>query len=120
MEQIQSESKPSRFAFYIRVTEQEYNRVMKMCAAKKMTAQELFKKELLSRFDLEKPIYIFTPEQAKEFGVELNRQGNNLNQIAKKINAGLLEGWSRALDSINANYIRLYTRINLNYANSKT
>lgn len=117
MDQIQAAHKPTRFAFYIRVTEQEYNRVMKMCVAKKLSAQELFKKQLLDRFDLEKPIYIFSPDEAKFFATELSRQGNNINQIAKKINGGLLEGWSKAIEAVNTNYIKLYTMIRVNNAN---
>lgn len=31
---------------------------------------------------------------------DLNKIGNNLNQIARKMNAGLMEGWSKALNEV--------------------
>lgn len=63
-----------------------------------------------------KPIYLLTPEQALEFGIELRRQGNNINQIAHKMNSGLMTGWSQALAGINAGYVRLNHRLAVNSA----
>lgn len=106
----------TRPAFYVRVTPQEYLRVLKMAAAARKNPQELFKRALLDRMDLEKPIYLMEPEQAIEFGVELKRQGNNINQIATKINSGLMSGWSQALSGIFSVYVRLERKLELNRA----
>lgn len=118
MDSNQNKLSPSRFAFYVRVSEQEYKRIMKMAAATRKSAQELLKDGLLSRMDLEKPIYLFTPEQAAQFGAELKRQGNNINQIAKQINSGLMRGWSQALSGIHRGYLELNHRLAVNRANS--
>lgn len=37
-------------------------------------------------------------ESAKKFLVEINRIGNNINQIAKKVNSGIQYGWSMHLE----------------------
>lgn len=116
MESAELKIPVTRPVFYIRVTPQEYLRVMKMAQATRKNPQELFKRALLDRVDLEKPIYLMLPEQATEFGIELKRQGNNINQIALRLNSGLMTGWTQALSGINAGYIRLERKLELNRA----
>jgi len=117
MESANAKIGATRPAFYVRVTANEYLRVLKMAEATRKNPQELFKRALLDRMDLEKPIYLMQPEQAVEFGTELKRQGNNINQIATKINSGLMSGWSQALSGIHASYVRLERMLELNSAN---
>lgn len=106
----------TRPVFYIRVTPQEYLRILKMAQAARTKPQEYIRRAVLDKVGLEKPIYLMTPEQATEFGVELKRQGNNINQIAMKINSGLMSGWSQALSGIFSVYVRLERKLELNRA----
>ncbi len=104
-----------RTAFCVRVSASEHERIKKMMNATGMSGPELFRRALLSRLDLEQPL--FSPELAKEFSTELKRQGTNINQIAKKVNSGLFAGWSQALSSLNVNYLKLSQMLTVNYAN---
>lgn len=117
MIQNQTQDKPNRFAFYIRVSENEYARVKAMCDSTRCTAQDLFKKALLGRVNLEKPVYLFTPEATQEFKTELSRIGNNVNQIAKKVNSGLMQGWSTALNGIYRSLLDLNAKLEAKHAN---
>ena len=101
-------------AYCVRVDASEHRRIKKMTLATGMSAPELFRSALLGRMDLEQPL--FSPEQAKGFESELKRQGNNINQIAKKINSGLMTGWSQAFAAINVSYVKLSQMLVVNYA----
>jgi hypothetical protein len=92
----------------------EYKRLQSMVKATGLKAPELFRRALFSRMDLERPL--FTPEQAKNFEAELRRQGNNVNQIAKQLNAGLMNGWSQSLNSLVRAYVDLRHMLTVNRA----
>ena len=117
MEQLEFKTEEySRPVCYIRMDSTEFKRLQTMIKSTGLTAQELFRKALFCRMDLERPL--FKPEEAAEFGNELKRQGNNINQIAKKINTGLMNGWSQALASVIRGYVDLNRRLSVNHANS--
>ena len=91
MEQLNLETESDvGTAMCVRIDATEHQRIKKMIAATGMSGPELFRRALFARMDLERPL--LTPEQAKSFETELKRQGNNINQIAKKINMGLMAG----------------------------
>ena len=46
---------------------------------------------------------------------DLNRIGNNLNQVAKRLNAGLMHGWSNTLDLVLEQFDTLTDQIHYNY-----
>lgn len=116
MEQLNLETESDvGTAMCVRIDATEHQRIKKMIAATGMSGPELFRRALFARMDLERPL--LTPEQAKSFETELKRQGNNINQIAKKINTGLMTGWSQALSAINVNYMKLSQMLTVNYAN---
>jgi len=102
-------------AYCVKVGPIDNKRIKKMIQATGMSGPELFRRALLNRMDLERPLFL--PEQAKEFSNELKRQGNNINQIAKKINSGLMSGWSQALSAVNVSYMKLSQMLTVNYAN---
>ncbi|MBK9324293.1 MAG: plasmid mobilization relaxosome protein MobC [Bdellovibrionaceae bacterium] len=116
MEQLNLEAESDvGTALCVRIDATEHQRIKKMIAATGMSGPELFRRALFCRMDFERPL--LTPEQAKSFETELKRQGNNINQIAKKINMGLMAGWSQALSAINVNYMKLSQMLTVNYAN---
>jgi hypothetical protein len=109
----ENEVLPKKFS--VRVNSSEHKRILTMIKATGMSGPELFRRALLKRMDLERPL--FSPELAREFANELKRQGSNINQIARKINTGLSEGWSQPLAAVNASYLRLIQMLMANYAN---
>lgn len=90
---------------HVRFTASEYKRVQKMVQATGLSIPDLLKKALLSRKDLEQPLY--GPEDVKTIMTELRRQGNNINQIAKAVNSGLRHGWNESFNSV----VRAYADI---------
>lgn len=104
----------TRHVCYIRMSPGEYKNLQNMVKATGLKATELFRRALFSRTDLSRPL--FSPEQAKTFEVELKRQGNNINQIAKQINSGLMTGWSQVLNSVVRAYVDLKHMITVNRA----
>ena len=65
----------------IRLNEEEYQTLKQLCFELDMTQSEFFRNAIMQRpnvrtFDM------------KDIMVELKREGNNLNQIAKTLNAG--------------------------------
>ena len=47
----------------------------------------------------------------------LGRIGGNLNQIARKINSGLMTGWSQSFNSLTRAFVDLRHLISVNHAN---
>ena len=76
---------------------------------------DLLKKALFDRMDLERPLY--DREHADRIITELKRIGNNLNQIAKQINSGLMTGWSQAFSALTRAFVDLRHLIAVNHAN---
>lgn len=112
----ENEKKPTTKATpstHVRFTEIEYKRIDKMRQSLGLSIPDILKKNTFSRFDLESPLY--TREDADRVIVELKRIGNNLNQIARKINAGLLSGWSQSFNGFVAEIVRLRHEMGLNH-----
>jgi Bacterial mobilisation protein (MobC) len=101
-------------AFCVRVSAIEYKQIQKMMKAQGLNGPELFRRALLSRTDLARPL--LSADEAKVFGTELRRQGNNVNQIAKKFNSGLTEGWHQDINSLVRGYVDLRHLLTVNRA----
>ena len=97
---------PKRLASsHVRFTEVELKRVQKMSQTTGLSIPDLLKKALFDRMDLERPL--FSPEAVQELMTELRRQGNNINQISKKVNSGLMSGWSKEFNNLQRAYYDL-------------
>ena len=68
---------------YFSATEKEKEKIEKKIEKSKMTKQDF-----LLKMALEKEIKVVPKEELAKIIIELSRQGNNLNQIAKKLNQG--------------------------------
>lgn len=77
---------------YVRMSQEDYARVQKMCEATGESMPELFRKALLKRKDLEQPA--MKPDDVHEIKVALNRLGGSIHQIAKHLNFGGRDGWN--------------------------
>ena len=94
-----------KFRSHVRFSDQEAKRIAKMQEVTGLSAPTLLKKALFQRQDLERPL--MRPEDALKLMVELNRQGNNLNQIARRVNEGVKAGWDSAFNSLTRAYVDL-------------
>lgn len=103
------------FATCVRFSEHEYNRLLKMKATTGLSIPDLLKKALFNRMDLERPL--LSPDDVSKIMEELRRQGNNINQIAKQINSGLLKGWNHSFNSFVRAYQDIRHLISVNRAN---
>lgn len=99
MNEDSSSKKSKRLpAVTVRVTHDDLKRLEKMSSTSGKTIPEILRKNTLSRKELEQPL--LTREQANEILVALSRIGNNLNQISKRINSGLMSGWNQAFNGL--------------------
>lgn len=107
------ENKTKRLpASCVRFTESEYKRIQKMKLALGLSIPDILKQNTFNRFDLENPL--FTREDADRIIAELKRIGNNLNQIAHKINSGLMTGWSQSFNGILSEIVSLRHQMGVN------
>lgn len=107
--------KPKLPSSHVRFTESEFERMEKMQKLTGLSIPEILKKNTFSRMDLERPLY--DREHADRIIAELKRVGNNLNQIARKINSGLMTGWSQSFNSLTRAFVDLRHLISVNHAN---
>ena len=94
---------------HVRLNESESLQIKKMMLEAGLTGQQLMKDALFSRADLEEPV--FNPEQTANFLEDLKKVGNELNEIAKGINAGTLTNWSKRLAGVASMYLKLKLRL---------
>ena len=105
----------SGLSSHVRFTEYEYNRLQKMKMTTGLSIPDLLKKALFNRMDLERPL--LNPDDVSKIMEELRRQGNNINQIAKQINSGLLKGWNHSFNALVRSYQDIRHMISVNRAN---
>lgn len=103
MELVSAEvQKDGRKVCYVRMTDSEYKRLQKMIATTGKKAPELFRVALFSRTDLLQPLML--PEDVHQLKVEMNRQGNNINQMTKQMNQDARIGWNASFDHFTSAY----------------
>ena len=81
----------------VRFSEQEYEFICKEAANVGETVPGLLKKAYFSRQSSGRR---FTCDDTKRLVASLNRIGNNLNQITKKINSGFREGFRNGVQEV--------------------
>ena len=81
----------------VRFSEQEFELICKDAANMGETVPSLLKKAYFSR---ESDGPRFSHDDARRLTMSLNRIGNNLNQITKKINSGFREGFASGVQEI--------------------
>ena len=92
----------------IRLSEEEYQTLQQLCFEFDMSQSEFLRNAIL-----QKPIV--RTDAIKELTAELKREGNNLNQIAKALNAGGVKNLSMINDTTKElvdlwQQLRLYLR----------
>lgn len=115
-DQIKTEPKklPSS---HVRFTEKELLIVQRMQRETGLSVPDLLKKALFRRVDLVRPL--LSKDDVERIMVELRRQGNNINQIAKQLNSGLSQGWNQSFNSLVSAYVSIRHMISVNNGDSK-
>ena len=79
----------------VRFTKEQFERISEEASVWKKSIPEILKDSYFSRTLTLPP---FGKEEAHQITVAINRIGNNINQIAYKLNCGLREGFYPALE----------------------
>ena len=99
-------------ASHVRFSPQEYRKVLKDSKEKNKTIPALLKDSYFGRLP-EK--VAFKDTHVNEIRKDLNRIGNNLNQIARKLNSGFMHGWHPIIDEAKKEFNRIKDAIQLGY-----
>ena len=89
----------------VRFTDVEYGRIVNEAKLSGESIPTLLRK---SHFSKKKLKLLFTEFERHTVCTELRRIGNNVNQIAKKVNSGVLEGWHSELEEVKQMLSRMY------------
>lgn len=99
----------------VRFTEAEFAQIEQAQRETGLSVPDLLKKAFFKHRTMLRPL--LSKEQVEQIMVELRRQGNNLNQIAKQINSGLREGWNPSFNAMTKSYVDIRHLISVNRAN---
>ena len=99
---------------HVRFTEDEYRKIQKAQNLTGLSIPVLLKKA----FFLGKNPHVLLPEEERKawFG-ELRKWGNNLNQIARKLNSGVFEGWYPEFQEVSRRLVALEAMVTSFYGN---
>ena len=101
----------------VRMSPLEYRRIKEDSEKLGKSIPELFRESYFSQ--LPKRV-LMRKDDVTLLRKDLNRIGNNLNQIAKKLNAGLIHGWSNKLDLVLEQFEILTSQIYYGYGVHKS
>ena len=96
----------------VALTPEEFERITEESKKTKASIPELLRMAYFNRLPTR---VLMNKKDVVILRKDLNRIGNNLNQITKKINSGLLYGWSDTLEKISHEFSELKKEINLGY-----
>ena len=74
----------------MRFSDDEFDRIKREAKLSGRSLPVILKKSHFSREEMK---VLFNEGERHTFCTELRRIGNNINQIAKRVNSGALEGW---------------------------
>ncbi len=97
---------------HVRMSLSEYNKIKKDSETLGKSIPELLRK---SYFDKPSTKVLVNKDDLSILRKDLSKIGNNLNQIAKRINSGLTYGWSDTLDLILEQFKTLTLQIHYDY-----
>ena len=116
-----SKSKKSRLntrnVIYVRLSSVEYEQILRESDVLGKSSPRLLRE---SHFGKPSTKVLVSQNDLIILRKDLNRIGNNINQIARKLNTGLLEGWSNKLDLILDEFKTLTNQIYYGYGICKS
>lgn len=116
VENQKEERKHSRLARYVRFTHDEYEKISEDEKRMRKTAQELLKK---AYFGHGPSVLLMTDEEKNHLCTQIQRIGNNVNQIAKLVNSGFALGFESELETIRAQLTALLGWMTAKYRKSR-
>lgn len=116
MDDTNQQKKRTAPATCVKFSEQEYAMISRMRQTTGKSFPDLLKQALFRRVDLARPL--LDKESVEKIMVELRRQGNNINQIAKQINSGTMTGWSQSFNALVRGYFEIRQLVSVNRGNS--
>ncbi len=95
-DQIQLSFKRQRKAVYVRFSEEEFKELEQICLLRQQKMQD-FIKSVVFKEENNRPL--MGKESVLKVINELNRIGNNFNQIARRVNSGIKHGWVSSFET---------------------
>ncbi len=96
----------------VRLSPSEYSRIQKDSKTSGKSIPELLRE---SYFDKPSTKVLMNKDDLAVLRKDLNRIGNNLNQVARRLNSGLMHGWSDTLDLALEQFKTLTNQIHYGY-----
>ena len=89
----------TRTARYVRFTPDEYDQILEDERIADKSAQELLKRAYFGKGPL---VILMTDDDKDRMCSQIHRIGNNVNQIARKINSGFSYGFNKEIEDVRA------------------
>ncbi len=106
-----------REASYVRMSPLKYKQIKKDSEVSGKSIPALLRNSYFGK----PPVKVLVKENDLDvLRKDLNRIGNNLNQIARRLNSGLLHGWSNTLDLVLEQFRILTSQIHYGYGVHKS
>ncbi len=101
-----------REASYVRMSTLEYEQIKNDSKVSGKSIPALLRNSYFGKL----PVKVLVKENDLDIlRKDLNRIGNNLNQIARRLNSGLMHGWSNTLDLVFEQFRILTSQIHYGY-----
>ena len=92
-----NEKLPKELRANVRFSLKEYEKISKEANSQRTSIPKLLKNAYFSRLPTK---VLMSHSDLEQVRADLNRIGNNINQVARKLNAGFMAGWSDTLDLV--------------------
>ena len=102
---------------HVRFTDQEFHKIDRAARSIGRSIPWILKTAFFNSGEL---CPAFDKESARSLQVELNRIGNNINQIARQINQGLARGWNSEFEKINSQLTQIVQFMAVRLGNRKS
>ena len=112
----EKKNKTSAFARFVRLTPEEHTQLLEDEKRTGRSAQELLKRVYFGKSPI---VLLMSDVDRDEFLAQINRIGNNVNQIAKKLNTGIVFGFDQELSHVRILLTHLMNLLTAKYVQSK-
>jgi hypothetical protein len=96
----------------VRFSQEEYSEVKDESEKLRKTIPTLLKDSYFGRLPTK---VLISREELTEIRKDLNRIGNNINQVAKKLNSGLMQGWHPIIEEVKDEFVHLQRTLHFGY-----
>ena len=97
---------------HVRMSADEYSRIERDSIKSGKSNPELLREAYFSKPPLK---VLFQKEDLITLRKDLNKIGNNINQVARKLNSGFMHGWNNTLELVLEQFQTLTNQIHYGY-----